>query len=107
MLDQFSGPEIFGGDLNARYTGNSVQQTTIMAFDARGVDSCFVRVTDPTLDTVAEKHGYCDNHPDLKTRNSRVDHIYVTTDFILVSHNVVEHDGLSDHRLVVAEFDIQ
>ena len=31
-------------------------------FDSRAVDSCFVRVTDPTLDTIAEKHTYCDSN---------------------------------------------
>jgi endonuclease/exonuclease/phosphatase (EEP) superfamily protein YafD len=105
VLDQYSGPKIFGGDLNARYTGNSVQQATITTFDAYGVDSCFVRVTDPTLDTNAEKHTYCDQN--FPTRTTRLDHIYATSDFIQVSHNLVLHDDLSDHKLVVAEFDIQ
>jgi len=72
--------------------------------DSRAVDSCFVRVTDPTLDTNAEKHTYCDQH--FPSRSSRLDHIYGTSDLIQVSHNVVSHDNLSDHKLVVAEFDI-
>jgi endonuclease/exonuclease/phosphatase (EEP) superfamily protein YafD len=104
-LDLFSGTKIFAGDFNARYTGNSVQRTTITTFDAHGVDSCFVRVTDPTLDTDAEKHTYCDQN--FATKSSRIDHIYATSDFIQVSHNVVAQGTLSDHKLVVAEFDIQ
>ena len=91
--------------MNARYTGNSVQKGTIEALDALGVDSCFVRVTDPALDTAAEKHGYCDSK--FATVNSRLDHLFATNEFTLVSHNVVANDGLSDHKLVVAEFDIQ
>jgi endonuclease/exonuclease/phosphatase (EEP) superfamily protein YafD len=105
-LDLAGGAMIFGGDLNAWYYGaNSVQQATIAAFDGRGVDSCFVEVTNPADDTLAEKHTYCDNN--FKTRNNRLDHIYATSDFIPVSHNVVDDGGDSDHRLVVAEFDIE
>jgi endonuclease/exonuclease/phosphatase (EEP) superfamily protein YafD len=104
-LDHFSGPKIFGGDMNARYTGNSVQHDTIEALDAFGVDSCFVRVTDPALDTDAKKHLYCDRN--FATVNSRLDHLHATGEFTQVSHNVVNNSGLSDHKLVVAEFDIQ
>lgn len=105
QLDRFSGAKIWGGDMNARYTGNSVQRDTISALDDFGLDSCFVRVTDPALDTVAEKQTYCDrNYP---TVNSRLDHIYTTSEFTQVSHNVVANGGLSDHKLVVAEFDIK
>jgi len=70
-LDLFSGYKIFGGDFNAPYTGSSVQRATITTLDSRAVDSCFVRVTDPTLDTNAEKHTYCDQH--FPSRSSRVD----------------------------------
>jgi endonuclease/exonuclease/phosphatase (EEP) superfamily protein YafD len=104
-LRQFSGRKIFGGDMNARYTGNSVQRGTIEALDALGVDSCFVRATDPALDTDAEKHLYCDRN--FATVNSRLDHLHATNEFTQVSHNVVNNDRLSDHKLVVAEFDIQ
>ena len=104
-LNRFSGPMIFGGDLNARFTGHSVQRGSITALDALGVDSCFVRVTDPALDTAAKKQIYCDQH--FATVNSRLDHIYATSDFTQVSHIVVPNGGLSDHRLVVAEFNIQ
>jgi endonuclease/exonuclease/phosphatase family metal-dependent hydrolase len=105
QLDRYSGPRIWAGDLNARYTGNSVQRGTITTLDSLGVDSCFVRVTDPALDTVAKKQAYCDRY--FATVNSRLDHIYTTTEFTQVSHNVVANGGLSDHKLVVAEFDIQ
>jgi endonuclease/exonuclease/phosphatase (EEP) superfamily protein YafD len=102
-LNTFGGPKIWGGDFNASYSGNSVQRDTITAFDALGVDSCFVGVTDPALDTDAEKQTYCDQH--FATVNTRLDHIYATSEFTQVSFNVVAHDGLSDHKLVVAEFD--
>jgi endonuclease/exonuclease/phosphatase (EEP) superfamily protein YafD len=103
-LHGFSGRKIFGGDMNARYTGNAVQNDTLEALDTVGVDSCFVRVTDPALDTNAEKHGYCDSK--FATVNSRLDHIHATSEFTPISHNTVSNDGLSDHKLVVAEFDI-
>ena len=56
-------------------------------------------------DTDAKKQTYCDRN--LATLNSRIDHIYATSEFTQVSHDVVAHDSLSDHKLVVAEFDIQ
>jgi endonuclease/exonuclease/phosphatase (EEP) superfamily protein YafD len=104
-LNRFSGPKIWGGDFNSRYTGNAVQRGSITALDAVGVDSCFVRVTDPALDTDAKKQTYCDRN--FPTVNSRLDHIYATSEFTQLNHDIVAYLGLSDHKLVIAEFDIQ
>ncbi len=93
-LDTFPGAKIYGGDLNAHSSGNAVQQATITAFDARGTDSCLIHGT----------HAYCDTT--FPTRSSRLDHVYRSSTLTTVSHAVVDHAGLSDHKLVVADFDV-
>ncbi len=93
-VGSFSGHKVYGGDMNARHTGNAVQAESMRQLDTRGVNSCAI-------------HGsatYCDSaYP---TKTTRIDHIYRATSMITRSHQVGTSGGLSDHNPVVAVFEV-
>jgi endonuclease/exonuclease/phosphatase (EEP) superfamily protein YafD len=93
-IDSVSGPKIFGGDLNAHTAGSTVQQTTIAQSDLRGTDSCRIHGS----------HAYCNSN--FATKNTRLDYLFRSSELKTISHDVLPHGGLSDHRMVSAVFEL-
>lgn len=93
-LDTFAGHKIWGGDLNAKTNGNSIQIATIGAMDARGIDSC--------RGFFGQTHTWCNaNHP-TKDGGTRFDYIYKTSGMTFRSHQVLTTTSLSDHKPVIS-----
>jgi endonuclease/exonuclease/phosphatase family metal-dependent hydrolase len=93
-VGSFGGHKVYAGDMNARHTGNAVQQETMRQLDARGINSCAIHGTATQCDA---------SYP---TKSTRIDHIYRATSMSTISHVVGTHGGLSDHNPVVAVFEV-
>jgi endonuclease/exonuclease/phosphatase family metal-dependent hydrolase len=100
FYDAFSGPRIVGGDLNAwtwgpnSWEGNE-QRNTLAALDSRAADVCV---------SLRGSHDACNSW--WTNAGWLPDHVYRSAGLTSVSHTTVNHDGLSDHKLLVVSIGV-
>jgi endonuclease/exonuclease/phosphatase family metal-dependent hydrolase len=101
----YPAPHVYGGDFNMQPYSNEAEYQLMLNAPYPTTDSWALAVAEKTAISY-------DGNPTVSTptRNTRMDYVFFdkgTTALDLKSAQIVDHKGLSDHRLMMATFTVQ